>query len=72
MYVRLSLHLSIHLSVCLSDRLSVCLSQGGQVVDKVNGAHVPEFTKKIAAHSQTPALSPPSQTEPHSTPTKEV
>lgn len=35
-------------------------SQGGKVVDRINGAHVPELTKKTAAHSQTLAVPPPS------------
>ena len=28
------------------------MSQGGKIVDRVNGAHVPELAKKTAAHSQ--------------------
>ena len=44
--------------------------QGGQVVDRVNGAHVPELTKKTALHSQTPL--PPPQPPASDQTTKEV
>ena len=30
--------------------------QGGKVVDRVNGAHVPELAKKTAAHDKIPVL----------------
>ena len=33
--------------------------QGGKVVDRVNGAHVPELTKKTTAHSELLAPPPP-------------
>ena len=33
----------------------VFLVKGGEVVDRVNGAHVPELAKKTAAHSQVMA-----------------
>ena len=43
-------------------------SQGGKVVDRVNGAHVPELTKKTAAHSQLVAPPPPAASQ--ATPTE--
>lgn len=35
------------------------LVKGGKVVDRVNGAHVPELAKKTTAHSQTLAAPSP-------------
>ena len=46
--------------------------QGGKVVDRVNGAHVPELSKKTAAHSQTLAIPTSLAEEPQPTPPKEV
>ena len=46
--------------------------QGGRVVDRVNGAHVPELTKKTAAHSQTLAIPPSLPEGSQPTPPKEV
>lgn len=40
------------------------LSQGGKVVDRVNGAHVPELTKKTSTHAELLAPPPPSQATP--------
>lgn len=51
---------------------SPCVLQGGKVVDRVNGAHVPELTKKTAAHSQTLAVPTSSSQETQPIPTKEV
>ena len=48
------------------------VTQAGLVVDRVNGAHVPELSKKTAAHSQTLAPSLPTQAESRPTPPKEV
>ena len=42
----------------------VTSTQGGKVVDRVNGAHVPELTKKTATHSELMAPPPPSLTTP--------
>lgn len=38
--------------------------QGGKVVDRVNGAHVPELTKKTSTHAELLAPPPPSQATP--------
>jgi hypothetical protein len=46
--------------------------QGGKVIDRVNGAHVPELSKKTAAHSQTLAIPTSLSEEPQPTPPKEV
>ena len=59
-------HLELHLHLFYhTDITSPSCLQGGKVVDRVNGAHVPELTKKTAAHSELVAPPPPtSQTTP--------
>ena len=48
---------------------SSLLFQGGKVVDRVDGAHVPELSKKTALHSDLVAPPPPPETGPtHTTP----
>lgn len=42
--------------------------KGGKVVDRVNGAHVPELTKKTSTHAELLAPPPPSQ----ATPTEDI
>lgn len=42
--------------------------QGGKVVDRVNGAHVPELTKKTSKHAELLAPLPPAPTQ--TTPTE--
>ena len=46
--------------------------KGGKVVDRVNGAHVPELSKKTAAHSQTVVASSSLSDELQPAPPKEV
>lgn len=47
------------------NRLSL---QGGKVVDRVNGAHVPELTKKTNTHAELLAPPPPAPSQ--ATPTE--
>ena len=50
---------SIYTSSDITSSLPPSCLQAGKVVDRVNGAHVPELTKKTAAHSELVAPPPP-------------